>query len=87
VTSFGASFPTPQSAISHVPPLANWLAGTSANTPDAAVYVGGAIITALIVLVIWPAVWSSRPDRRRAAKGVLDSLLKALDTLLRSRGR
>lgn len=47
----------------------------------AVVYVCGAIIAVLIALVIWPAIWSKRPSRRKAAKDVLDSMLRALGSI------
>jgi hypothetical protein len=42
------------------------------------VYVAEGIIAALIVVVIVPAVWSRLEWRRKAAKAVLDSILRAV---------
>jgi hypothetical protein len=74
---------------SHVVPVsphAVWATATLAAGP-AAVYVGGAIIATLIVVVVFPAVWSTRPSRRKAAKDVLDSILRAIGSIFRYRDR
>ncbi|MGE3661801.1 MAG: hypothetical protein AB7G09_10920 [Pseudonocardia sp.] len=33
------------------------------------------VLLLVVVLVVWPAVWSSRPERRCAAAGVLAKLV------------
>lgn len=32
------------------------------------------VVVMLVMVVVWPAVWSSRPERRCAAAGVLAEL-------------
>jgi hypothetical protein len=34
------------------------------------------LVVTISGLVVWPAVWSKKPDRRRAAYRVLDRILK-----------
>lgn len=36
------------------------------------------VVVLLIIGVVFPAVWSRRPERRCAAAGVLDLLLRAV---------
>jgi hypothetical protein len=50
--------------------LSLWSTGT-------APYLGGLVLIALIFFfVVLPAVWSRSPDRRQAAYGVLDRILR-----------
>lgn len=69
----------------HVPPASPQVGRVTAaiTVSPVAVYIGGAIVAALFVVVIWPAVWSKNRDRREAAKNVLDSILQTLDSILR----
>jgi hypothetical protein len=46
-------------------------------------YVAAVVVLLLVVGVVLPAVWSSRPDRRREARAVLRLILLSL----RSRSR
>lgn len=48
-----------------------------------AVYVSVVTVTMIIaILVVWPAIWSDKPWRRKAAFNVLDRLLIFLRELL-----
>jgi hypothetical protein len=56
-----------------------------AAVPTLFIFVFLLVLTVMIaVLVVWPAVWSDRPDRRQAAYAVLDRLLKFILKICRS---
>ncbi|MGH8881110.1 MAG: hypothetical protein ACRD0P_27770 [Stackebrandtia sp.] len=45
---------------------------------DMALYLIGAVFLLIFLGVMFPAVWSTNPDRRRAAATVLTKILNAL---------
>ena len=59
-----------------------WPEASMAAVPGT-VYLGFAVALVLIVIVVYPAVWSKRAYRRKAAQTVLDELLQALIRVLR----
>jgi hypothetical protein len=56
-----------------------------AAVPSLYIFVFLLVLTVIIsVLVVWPAVWSNQPYRRKAAYVVLDRLLKFILKICRS---
>jgi hypothetical protein len=63
-------------------PQVRWLGVTMAAVPGT-MYLGFVVVMLLIVIVVYPAVWSKLPDRREAAQTVLDKILRTLVRALR----
>lgn len=75
---------------SHIPPILPQVGrvAAAAAIPPAALYVGAVVLVILMLIapVVWAAVWSEDPERRKAAKDVLDSLLKGIERIVRAVG-